>query len=344
MDVRVFVIERDYMALHCVKAVFFVIACIVVASTSSFPGSSRNARRDKALEGIEACTKRNKVPSRECKNQNKNVQTLVDVYRQGDKTALPTLLQFTYLNEFFDEALVGDTQGFLLAVSHLHEPAQQAVASSVAGGILGLPLERFERVRATLKAVPDSSSNYQLARMCLLTLEDNNASFLIHYFPPQTFTGRAGDFRLHWYSRELYALEETPLWPPASGGEHTYRITVLPSFSVPESVTLTILADGSGQIEFRATDSRRLHLRVDNTSAISRQQVTDFTALLNRVQFWQSPTESPRLGFDGAEWILEGVQNGSYHVVDRWCPSKTPFGEAGQILFDLTGHKSRGNC
>jgi len=26
------------------------------------------------------------------------------------------------------------------------------------------------------------------------------------------------------------------------------------------------------------------------------------------------------LGVDGARWVLEGVKNGEYHVVDRWSP------------------------
>jgi hypothetical protein len=254
------------------------------------------------------------------------------------------LLRFTYLCDFFGEALVGDPEGFLSAVSHLPEPDQHAVARGIAGGMLGLLRPRFEAVRATLTAVPDSSPNYQLARTCLLTLETNNASFLVNYFPPQTFTGRTDDFQTRWFSRELYALEEKPLWPPASGSERTYRITVLPAFTVPESATLTVLADGSGQIKFRATDGRHEHLSVESASTISSQQVADFTALLNRVQFWQMPTESRQGGLDGAEWILEGVQDGSYHIVHRWCPGKTPFGEAGRSLFDLAGHKSRGIC
>jgi hypothetical protein len=332
------------MTWRYVLACCLMIASAVVVASSSSADSETSARRDKALKGIEACLKRNEVSSRQCKNLNKDVQTLVDVYRQGDKTVLPTLLRFTYLCDFFGEALVGDPEGFLSAVSHLPELDRQAVASGVAGGMFGLLRLRFEAVRATLTAVPDSSPNYQLARTCLLTLETNNASFLVNYFPPQTFTGRAGDFQVHWFSRELYALGEKPLWPPASESERTYRITVLPAFTIPESVTLTVLADGSGQIRFRATDARHEHLNVEGVSTISSQQVADFTALLNRVQFWQMPTESRQLGLDGAEWILEGVQRGNYHIVLRWCPSKTPFGEAGRSLFDLAGHKSRGTC
>jgi hypothetical protein len=91
-------------------------------------------------------------------------------------------------------------------------------------------------------------------------------------------------------------------------------------------------------------DSRRLQLSVDEAHTISAEQVADFSTLSNRLQFWQLPTEALRLGFDGAEWILEGVQHGTYHVVVRWCPDKTPFGEVGRSLFDLAGHKSRGVC
>jgi hypothetical protein len=84
---------------------------------------------------------------------------------------------------------------------------------------------------------------------------------------------------------------------------------------------------------------------VDAAYTISPQQVADFTAALNRIQFWQLPIEISQLGNDGAEWILEGVQDGRYHIVHRWCPGKTPFGEVARNLFDLARHKSSdGDC
>jgi len=326
------------------RATCFLIAFSVAVSTASHADSSATETRDSALRGIEVCFRRNEVSSRECKNLNKDVETLVALYRQGDKTVLPTLLQFTYLTDFYGEALVSDPDGFLTAVSYLPERGQQAVAAGIAGGMWGLTRARFDGIRATLMKVPDSSSNYQLARACLLTLETENASFLVNYFPAQIFTGRSGDFHVHWFSRELYALGEKPMWTPASGNERTYRITVLPAFRARESVTLTVMPDETGQIKFRTSDAHSHRLNVDSPHAISPQQVADFTAALNRIQFWQLPTEVPPRGFDGAEWILEGVQDGRYHLAHRWCPGKTPFGEAARDLFILVGHKSSGGC
>lgn len=329
---------------RCVKICLVVIAVIAAIATSSYSDSALSEKRDQAIKGIEVCLKRNEASSRECKNMNTDIQTLMDVYRQGDKTVLPMLVRFVYLNDFFGEALLGDTNGFLSTLSRLPKLNQQAVAMGLAGGPFGLKPPRFQAIRSTLMAVQDSSPNYQAARICLRILEMENAALVENYFPPNTFTGRAGDLTLHSLSRNLHLLEEKPLWPPASEKEQTYRVTVLPCFSVPESATLTMAADQSGRIEYRSAESRSQHSSVDKTRTVSSEQVTEFVSLLNQIQFWQMPTESRQLGLDGADWIIEGVQDGKYHVVLRWCPGKTPFGEAARGLLKLAGHKSSGSC
>jgi hypothetical protein len=332
------------MTWRRVKISCLLIVAVVAIATSSYSDSSLTEKRDGALKGIAVCLKRNEVASRECKNLNKDIQTLIDVYHQGDKSVLSTLLQFTYLSDFYGDALIGDADGFLSTVLRLPEQNQLAVAAGIAGGMRGLSRPRFEVIRATLIAVPESSPNSQLAQTFVRTLETANALFLVNYFPPQSFTGPAGDFEVRWFSRELYDLEEKPLWPAGSGNERTYRITVLPAFSGPETVILKVLADGSGQIKFRAVDPRNPHPRINKDSTIKPEQVTEFTSMLDHLQFWQLPTEPTERGLDGAEWILEGVQDGKYHVVLRWCPRKTPFGEVGRNLFKLAGQKSKGAC
>ena len=85
------------------------IALSVVALTASALSSGQTpltTKRDKALRGIQACLERNEVSSRECKHLNQDVATLVEVYRGGDKSVLPTLFRFTYLTDFYDEALL----------------------------------------------------------------------------------------------------------------------------------------------------------------------------------------------------------------------------------------------
>jgi hypothetical protein len=332
------------MDLRSIKAWCFVTLAAATLLCSSRADTSLDVTRDKALKGIEACKRRNEASSRECKSLNKNIQTLVDVYRQGDKTVLPTLLHFTYLSDFFGEALISDPDGFLIEVSQLPEAQQEAVAYGLAGGMGGMPAQRYQRVRSALMTLSDSSSNYELARKCLVALDTENASLVINYFPPLTFVSRVGDFQLHWYSRELYALGERPLWPPTSENQRAYRITVIPAFSESESATLKVMDDGSSNVSLRTTGRYRRSLAIDKSKTISAKQAADFTDVLNRIQFWQLPTESPHRGFDGAEWILEGVQDGTYHVVVRWCPGKEPFGEAARKLFDLAGRSHIGGC
>lgn len=150
-----------------------------------------------------------------------------------------------------------------------------------------------------------------------------------------------GPSEVHWLSRELYALQERPLWPPAPNAT-AYRLTVIPAFSSPQSVTLTVQPNNAPQIRFREANRARRGLVADVVGTVSARQLADFSESLNRIQFWQLPTESAQPGFDGADWILEAVQDGRYHVVLRWCPGSTPFGEAAVRLFEVAGHRLGG--
>jgi hypothetical protein len=40
---------------------------------------------------------------------------------------------------------------------------------------------------------------------------------------------------------------------------------------------------------------------------------------------------------DGAEWIVEGVDDTGYHFVDRWSPRRGEVRETGLSLLKLTG-------
>jgi len=109
-----------------------------------------------ALKRINAGIQHNDVSSRECKKLNANVRTLVDVYKEWDKTVLPTLFQFTYLTDFYGEALLADPDGFLTAMGRLPEKDQKAVAVGIAGGMFGLrSRERFEAIRELLRKLPE---------------------------------------------------------------------------------------------------------------------------------------------------------------------------------------------
>ena len=111
------------------------IASILVlfVSIPSFADASPSAKRDAALKAINSCIQRNEVSNGECRKLNANVETLVEIYKQGDKSVLPTLFRFTYLTDFYGEALLGDPDGFLSALNQLQEKDQKAVAAGIAG-------------------------------------------------------------------------------------------------------------------------------------------------------------------------------------------------------------------
>jgi len=293
----------------------------LVASVSSFGQTPQTTRRDKALKGIQACLRRNEASSRQCKHLNQDVKTLVEVYRGGDKTVLPTLFQFTYLTDFYDEALLSDPEGFLTAMTHLSQKEQQAVAAGIAGGISFQPLgvERFGAIRGLLTNIPEASPTKAVAEVSLKVVESQNAALFVNYFPPGTFASRSASFQVAWYSSDLYRLGETPLWPP-TGSHSTFRFTHLGAFSGPRSVALSILPDGSGKVRLAMLQEAPEQKRDEQLFTVSEDRVSAFLTQLHRAHFWEMPTESPHRGFDGAEWILEGVQDGKYHIAVRWCP------------------------
>lgn len=336
-----------------------IIALSVLALTVpalSYGQTSLTTRRDKSLERIRACLRRNEVSSRQCKHLNQDVATLVEVYRSGDKSVLPTLFAFTYLTDFYDEALLSDPEGFLTAMTHLPEKEQQEVAVGIAGGIAGptfglRDVDRFEAIRKLLANVPETSATKAAAEVSLRIVEAKNASFFVNYFPPETFTGRAANFKVAWYSSDLYQLGEKPLWPASSENEKTFRFTHIGAFTGPQAVSLTVLPDGSGKVKMAELHRSPEQVKGEPLSPVPEDRVSDFLRQLNRAHFWEMPTESQQRGFDGAEWILEGVQDGKYHIAVRWCPSlyarsqeDAAFAEAGRFLLQLAGHKHSGSC
>jgi hypothetical protein len=93
-------------------------------------------------------------------------------------------------------------------------------------------------------------------------------------------------------------------------------------------------------------------LILDTTSDVDKAQVQDLLEQLQRVAFWAMPTEegqaapqasgtashSPTLRaieLDGSQWILEGIRDGEYHVVDRWSPKENSYSQLCKYLLRL---------
>lgn len=328
-----------------------VLAFAVVAIVSSAAQTNDTARRDEALRNIDVCLHRTDVSSRECKRLNQSIATLISTYNAGDRSVLPTLLRFPYLTNFFDKALLADPRDFLVSVGKLSEKQQLAVARGVAGGVFWLRDQAtLHELMELLSEVPEGSAAKPVADRFLEALKTNNACDLMNYFPPQTFTARSAAFKNFWFSRDLYALGQKPLWPVSPSTMATYRFTHLGAFTGPQTATLTVLPDGTGNISMKALTVARDEVETDDPGTVTAEQVTNFLAALKRADYWHMATEASGSGEDGAEWILEGVENGNYHVVVRWCPGESndtesrAFANAAKQLFQMAGHKHRSGC
>jgi hypothetical protein len=172
------------------------------------------------------------------------------------------------------------------------------------------------------------------------------------YFPEKAFDdgwrGADGSFD-DWYGKHLRAMKEPSLVDVKDPDSEVYRFLWLRTFHHPISVRIvrtgysfrltSVELNGAG-----GYDPGR-NLRTDNVE-IFNDEWCQFTALLDKAQFWAEPTVNRELsGFDGSQWVFEGVNDGRYHIVDRWTPREGAFREACIYLLKLSGRdeKSLGN-
>jgi hypothetical protein len=130
-----------------------------------------------------------------------------------------------------------------------------------------------------------------------------------------------------WYAKHLRAMSEPSLF--ASSSDETlqvYRFLWLRTFDRPVAIRLTVGADGTGTVVAKMLNGHGGYapgtIVVDRSVEANKEQVQKFFKLLADANFWSTETERYSGGRDGAQWIVEGVQNGQYHIVDRWSPDK----------------------
>lgn len=277
---------------------------------------------------------------------------LIRSYRAGDKSVLPSLMRVNAMSvglrsldsRFFAKAMLDDVGGFLSALSSTQDSKDAWRNSEAIGSACdcpGVDIRDFEAARRKLSSVKHETALFPLAQRCRKDLEDANATLILTYFPPNTFGSRfgprAGDFTVKWYSSVLYGLEDKPLWPPDA--KHvTYRFIWMRSFHDQVSITMTVQPEGDAQLGFKVY--RRIPGQLESrTQLLNKEQVQKVLALIEQANFWNLTTEGdgPQ-GNDGAEWVLEGVRNGQYHIVTRWDAKDTPFGRALLELLRLSNY------
>jgi hypothetical protein len=166
------------------------------------------------------------------------------------------------------------------------------------------------------------------------------------FFPPHTFNAKSdlNSFIVDWYSKQLTALQEPSLWGIAkSSKQEIYRFLWLRTFHPPIVIRLNINNDRTGSLTIKATNGAGGYepgkLIKDESKSLSKAETQSFLSMVEKQKYWGLPTkeEDPNMvGEDGAQWVLEGVRNGIYKIVDRWSPEDGPVRKLGfKMLFDF---------
>jgi hypothetical protein len=139
---------------------------------------------------------------------------------------------------------------------------------------------------------------------------------------------KAGDegvtaFAAKWYGKSLELMKE-PCLPEFAkdASAEVYRILILPTWGNPIvvrvqrrgkkfSLSARRLDGQAGYDPGKLVETKDIDLSSEDSIALD--------SLIQNLSFFQLAVDDDVKGFDGDEWILEGVSQGKYHVVQRWC-------------------------
>jgi hypothetical protein len=147
-----------------------------------------------------------------------------------------------------------------------------------------------------------------------------------NYFPAGSLDDRADmhTFISRWYSKHLSAMQE-PALPGMtnSAGAECYRFLYLPTWGHPVAVRVTTSGEVftvhatalSGQGGYDpGTITNQSH------TVMGKKDSDALRKMIAKVELFKMRKTDDTRGCDGEEWVLEGVANGKYCAVTRWCP------------------------
>jgi hypothetical protein len=151
------------------------------------------------------------------------------------------------------------------------------------------------------------------------------------YFPIKTDARGEGvtAFEAEWYGKSLERMDEPRLLEVAKDvNSETYRLMILPTWG--NSIVVRVQRHG----EFYSLSGRRLDgqagydpgkLVESKDFELGADDSKTLGVLIQNLNFFELSAEDTVRGFDGDEWIIEGVSHGKYHVAQRWCaPAYNP--------------------
>jgi hypothetical protein len=140
--------------------------------------------------------------------------------------------------------------------------------------------------------------------------------------------------RAEWYSKYLTTMEEPSLIDATNDPQRrVYRLTILPTWG--NSIAVRFEETGASyrlsskrlDRQGGAYDPGKLAESKDLT--LNKEDSKTLAALIADLRYFAMATQDRVSGFDGDRWILEGVSDQKYHVIERWCASSEQTKERG---------------
>ena len=157
--------------------------------------------------------------------------------------------------------------------------------------------------------------------------KSNDLTFPVNIFSSENETD---EFYRGVVTNGLNELQEKSL---SIDGEAEFRLTVFPSNSNKFSIRVGLdQRDSSVQLVYKrlemdGTTHKEIDIflskkvgRFENPEAYSR-----IYKFVNQMEFWDLNNEWQCDGADGKIYVLEGVENGQYHLICRWSPEVCKF-------------------
>jgi hypothetical protein len=162
------------------------------------------------------------------------------------------------------------------------------------------------------------------------------------FFPSKVFgeTPQVDNGTSRWYSSQLRVLQEPSLWALSkTNNGQSYRFLWLRTWDHPIAIRFDINGDGTGRLVTKISSgsggSDPGNLILDRTLRLTKEQAASLLLKVETAAFWGMSTKEPTSGKDGAQWIIEGVRQSEYHIVDRWSPRSGPVRDIGIYLMQL---------
>lgn len=151
------------------------------------------------------------------------------------------------------------------------------------------------------------------------------------------------DRRAVWFSSQLRAADEPSLYLESkqSPDARSIRFTWLRTFHAPVVIRVDALANGEMRLTAKQLSGHggyapgRIAARVQRT--LSREESARLERILAEGRILALTPNECGGGSDGAHWIFEANERGSYHYLMRFSPEAGTVRDTGLLLMSFTG-------